>query len=766
MKRLLYLIFVLGSLTARAQSVDGGLKTLTATGTNTYVISEPLPATYDPKERFLVRFTNANTGAATLNRAALGVKAIQKAGAVALSSGDIVAGGTYLLSYNGTYYQLVGDGGGGGGSGTVTSVAALTLGTTGTDLSSSVANPTTTPVITLNVPTASGSNRGALSSADWTTFNSKVSGSGTTNELPYWTGATSLGALAVATYPNLTELSYVKGLTGPVMNTFWKTAGTSTLTAQSNIAMGGFDANFLNGNVLFGPTGATITASTRMDIRGVSGQNALRVANAANSVPLLSIPDGGARVAWTTDGIRIQTNGASPGGISFNGTTPVTNNLIYTAGFSFNNANSSWSSGNHTNISSGSGSATNSSGTTAGLFLRYNFTGTSTAAFNLLSIDNTSVINAAATGQVNIVNITPSYTSLGGSVTGLNIDPTVGTVTGTLLSVRAPSGSNIFGRTTLSGGTNRIEINGIGTTSGFGLLIHNSASTPTFGFRDDSKFFHYATPANDNALTDLLVRDGATGEVKYRTVGSLPGSGDMVLASAQTSTGKKTLQSNGTNAGLNLGDGFIPSSLVNGDIFQNAGLLRVQLSGGLETVITDNLTQTLTNKTLGSNTIISSDLSINSSVNIVLGTTTGTRLGTSTSQKIGVFGATPIVQPSAVTTSQGFINAISSLGWIANSTLTGDGLAIGADGTDANITAAVNTSYYLPAATLTSNRNFIMPTGANGDVIKIHNNEATYSWILSGATVYLADRTTTVTALLYNVPTLMKKISGLWIIEN
>ena len=62
------------------------------------------------------------------------------------------------------------------GTGTVTSVAALTLGTSGTDLSSTVANSTTTPVITLNVPTASATNRGALSSTDWTTFNNKGSG--------------------------------------------------------------------------------------------------------------------------------------------------------------------------------------------------------------------------------------------------------------------------------------------------------------------------------------------------------------------------------------------------------------------------------------------------------------------------------------------------------------------------------------------------------------------------------------------------------------
>ncbi len=59
--------------------------------------------------------------------------------------------------------------------GTVTSVAALTIGTSGTDLSSTVANSTTTPVITLNVPTASATNRGALSAADWTTFNNKAS---------------------------------------------------------------------------------------------------------------------------------------------------------------------------------------------------------------------------------------------------------------------------------------------------------------------------------------------------------------------------------------------------------------------------------------------------------------------------------------------------------------------------------------------------------------------------------------------------------------
>jgi len=84
--------------------------------------------------------------------------------------------------------------GGGGGSGTVTSVAALTLGTTGTDLSSSVTNGTTTPVITLNVPTASAANRGALSAADWSTFNGKQAALVSATNIKTINGSSILGS--------------------------------------------------------------------------------------------------------------------------------------------------------------------------------------------------------------------------------------------------------------------------------------------------------------------------------------------------------------------------------------------------------------------------------------------------------------------------------------------------------------------------------------------------------------------------------------------
>ena len=98
-------------------------------------------------------------------------------------------------------------------NGTVTSVAALTLGTTGTDLSSTVATGTTTPVITLNVPTASATNRGALSAADWTTFNNKQpagtyinSVSGTTNQI---TASTTTGAVTLSLPTSITTGQYI-----------------------------------------------------------------------------------------------------------------------------------------------------------------------------------------------------------------------------------------------------------------------------------------------------------------------------------------------------------------------------------------------------------------------------------------------------------------------------------------------------------------------------------------------------------------------------
>jgi len=134
-------------------------------------LSDNIQTQLNGKQQSLTLTTLGTSGPAVLAGGTLNIPQYS-AGAAGVS--QIVAGTNVTISPAvGTGVVTINATGGGGGGGTVTSVAALTLGTTGTDLSSTVANSTTTPVITLNVPNASASNRGALTSTDWSTFNGK-----------------------------------------------------------------------------------------------------------------------------------------------------------------------------------------------------------------------------------------------------------------------------------------------------------------------------------------------------------------------------------------------------------------------------------------------------------------------------------------------------------------------------------------------------------------------------------------------------------------
>ena len=163
----------------------------TASASNRGALSSADWSTFNAKQNALTLTTTGSSGASTLVGATLNVPTYTLSGLGGVPT-------SRQLTINGTAYDLSADRT--WSVGTVTSVAALTLGTSGTDLSSSVANGTTTPVITLNVPTASATNRGALSAADWTTFNNKqnaltnpITGTGTTNYLPKFTGSTTVG---------------------------------------------------------------------------------------------------------------------------------------------------------------------------------------------------------------------------------------------------------------------------------------------------------------------------------------------------------------------------------------------------------------------------------------------------------------------------------------------------------------------------------------------------------------------------------------------
>lgn len=56
-----------------------------------------------------------------------------------------------------------------------------------------------------------------------------IDGSGTTNELPFWVDSNTLGSLTTATYPSLSELTTVKGVTSPI-----QTQLNTKITGPSN----------------------------------------------------------------------------------------------------------------------------------------------------------------------------------------------------------------------------------------------------------------------------------------------------------------------------------------------------------------------------------------------------------------------------------------------------------------------------------------------------------------------------------------------------
>jgi len=200
-------------------------------------------------------------------------------GTLALTSSDVTTGLGYTpvtnartLSINGTAFDLTANRS--WNVGTVTSVG-LELGTTGTDLSVANSPITSSGNITLNIPTASATNRGALSSTDWSTFNNKqnaltltttgnsgsatlvgatlniptytlaglggqplltnpVTGTGTSGYLARWTGSTTVGNSAI--FDNGTQIGIGTSSPASLLNV---SGGNITVSAGSGLAWSG-----------------------------------------------------------------------------------------------------------------------------------------------------------------------------------------------------------------------------------------------------------------------------------------------------------------------------------------------------------------------------------------------------------------------------------------------------------------------------------------------------------------------------------------------
>jgi len=124
---------------------------------------------------------------------------------------------------------------------------------------------------------------------------SGVTGSGTTNEITYWTGTGSIGSLTTATYPSLTELSYVKGVTSAIQTQINAKFTLPSLTSGSILFSNGTTIAQDNANLFWDNTNDRVGISTTTPL------TKLHIADSSTA---------------TTRGILVHQHGANTSGSS------------------------------------------------------------------------------------------------------------------------------------------------------------------------------------------------------------------------------------------------------------------------------------------------------------------------------------------------------------------------------------------------------------------------------------------------------------------
>jgi hypothetical protein len=215
-----------------------------------------------------------------------------------------------VLKYNGTAWVNGTDAGGITTLNTLTALSqTFATGTSGTDFNISSATATHT----FNLPTASATNRGALSSADWTTFNSKqnaltnpITGTGTSGQVAYFNGTSSITSNAAFAFTPTSQLLVNNSVTA-ASAIARGTNLTPTLTAAANNdVLVGLDINptFTNGAFTGVSNIGLRVRNSSIIVTGTNGSIILDQSNATSNY-LYSL--NATATAWRD--FTIQTNG-------------------------------------------------------------------------------------------------------------------------------------------------------------------------------------------------------------------------------------------------------------------------------------------------------------------------------------------------------------------------------------------------------------------------------------------------------------------------
>ena len=389
----------------------------------------------------------------------------------------------------------------------VTSVAALTIGTTGTDLSSTVATGTTTPVITLQVPTASTTNRGALSAADWNTFNGKQTAlvSGTNIKTVNSTSLLGSGDVSVG-------VTSVTG-TAPVVSSGGATPAISMAAATTFVSgyLTSTDWNTFNGKQ---PAGSYITSGGA-----------------------LGTPSSGILTNCTFPTLNQNTTGSSGSctGNAATATTATTANALNTGngytGTAFTAAaGGAYFYANRTSSSSGQmGLQFQNAGTT----LWYYYVDTSATALTWYQTTTSSNVMSLTTGGN--LTVTGQFSGPGTGLTGTAASLSIGGNAAT-----ATTAGNVTGTVAVANGGTGLTSAG---TSGNVLTSNGSAFTstaPSYAGQRAQVFTASGTftvPSGVTAFKVTLCGGGGGGAGIYAGTGGTGGTSSFSTLSSTGGTG-------------------------------------------------------------------------------------------------------------------------------------------------------------------------------------------------------------------------------------
>jgi hypothetical protein len=316
-----------------------------------------------------------------------------------------------------------------------------------------------------------------------------------------------------------------------------------------------------------------------------------------------------------------------------------------------------------------------------------------TATFNLTSASNglnilkTSGTTLTVSSTTDASSSTAASTTLAGGLavakgqyvgTFLSIGTTctLTQATGTTLTVSstAASTSTTTGAQTIAGGLGVAGAIYAGSLAASGLTPGRIPYMTTGGLLTDNARFQFASSNN----VRLILGDGTSGTGNTRIeMNTVAGSATYIQGlKAGLSRWLMNIGNSNAETGSNAGSNFELFAYDDAGSVIDAPIFIYRAAGGVMTIArplaltntTDASSSTAASTTLagglavakgqyiGTFLVIGTTLTVNGTsvtladaCNLALGTTTGTKIGTATTQKIGFWNATPIVQPSAYT---------------------------------------------------------------------------------------------------------------------